>query len=53
MFSVKFIEDQNAKMSAFRKTLLSRCQNEFLRERSDEDKLTKEMEELHADSMFL
>ena len=52
MGSIKFPEEQNAKVSPFRKTLLNRCQKEFFREKSDEDKLTKEMEELQAKSMI-
>jgi len=48
MGSIKFPEEQNAKVSPFRKTLLNRCQKEFFREKSDEDKLTKQMEELQA-----
>ena len=50
MGSIKFPEEQNAKVSPFRKTLLNRCQKEFFREKSDEDKLTKEMEKLQARS---
>ncbi|XP_063678716.1 eukaryotic translation initiation factor 4 gamma 3-like isoform X3 [Bolinopsis microptera] len=48
MGSIKFPEEQNAKVSPFRKTLLNRCQKEFFREKSDEDKINKKMDELQA-----
>ena len=51
MGSIKFPEEQNAKVSPFRKTLLNRCQKEFFREKSDEDKLTQAMSELQAKSI--
>ena len=52
MGSIKFPEEQNAKVSPFRKTLLNRCQKEFFREKSDEDKINKKMDDLQARSEF-
>ena len=36
MSSIKFLEEQNPKVSPFRKTLLNRFQKEFFREKDDE-----------------
>ena len=52
MGAIKFPEEQNAKVSPFRKTLLNRCQKEFFREKSDEGKLIKNMDALQARSEF-
>ena len=35
MSSIKIPEEQNDKVSPFRKTLLNRCQKEFFREKDD------------------
>lgn len=48
MSSIKFPDEQNPKISPFRKTLLNRCQKEFFREKTDEDSINKLMDALNA-----
>ena len=52
MGAIKFPEEQNAKVSPFRKALLNRCQKEFFREKGDQDILIKKMDALQARSEF-
>ena len=53
MGCIKFPEEQNPKVSPFRKTLLNRCQKEFFREKNDENALLVKIAELNNQSKLL
>ena len=52
MGSIKLPEEQNAKVSPFRRRLLNLCQREFFQENSEKNNLDKKIKELHEKRKF-